>query len=43
MYLFKWLAGHWSAVGYIALIWVVPVVIVYFSNKLFNRWLHPYS
>jgi hypothetical protein len=37
MYLFKWIFEHWSAVGYIALIWVGPVAIVYFSSKLFNR------
>jgi hypothetical protein len=40
-HLFHWVHDHWSAVGYIILIWVVPVAIVYLSNKLFSRRLSP--
>jgi hypothetical protein len=36
-HLFHWLRDHWSAIGYITLVWVVPVAIVYLSNKLFHR------
>jgi hypothetical protein len=36
-----WIYEHLSVVGYMALIWVVPVAIVYLSNKLFNRWISP--
>jgi hypothetical protein len=39
--MFQWIYEHGSAVGYITLIWVVPVAIVYLSNKLFSRWLSP--
>ena len=36
MYLFKWIQDHGSVIGYIALVWGVPLAIVYLSNKLFG-------
>jgi hypothetical protein len=36
-----WIYEHWNVVGYMALIWAVPLAIVHLSNKLFNRWISP--
>jgi hypothetical protein len=39
IHLFHWVHNHWNAVGDVILIWVVPVAVVYLSNKLFSRGL----